>query len=66
MFQKILNSFTQFIEMLMYDYHRWTILNATLKSALSYSLCGLCGVMVEHSLAIQNVAGSNFGRSASK
>jgi len=28
--------------------------------------CGLCGLTVERSLAIQKVAGSNLGRSASR
>ena len=28
--------------------------------------CGLCGLMVERSIAIQKVAGSNLGRSASR
>ena len=40
--------------------------STTLAKILPLHDCGLCGLTVERSLAIQKVAGSNLGRSASR
>ena len=44
----------------------WPVVQAVVNTHSQYNYGGLCGVTVEHSLAIQKVAGSNLGRSASR